>query len=339
MEHSSSANAASAARNGPAAQLAQFQTPILHRSVFQLALNVAGYTGLVAAMYAISFVSPWLSLALAIPAAGFVVRLFIIQHDCGHGSFFRGRLWNSLTGSLCSVMTFTPYADWRRQHAGHHAVWNNLDARHSGADIYSGCLTLAEYQALTPRARLMHRVLHHPLMAQLVLPPFIFLALYRIPFDTPAAWHRERRSVYWTNAMLLTKITGLILIFGIWKVLLVQLPIIVTASIIGVWLFSVQHRFEDSQWTREADWSPTAASLHGCSWLRLPRILQWFTGNIGFHHIHHLLPRIPNYRLQAAHESLAPARVTTLTLRDAFRAPGYALWDEAAGRMVRFPKG
>lgn len=336
----SDTHASKAERRALLARLAPFQAPSLRRSLGQLATTAGAYVGLVALMYyACLHHLAWLALLLAVPAAGLVVRLFIIQHDCGHASFFRSRRANDLVGWLCSVATFTPYASWRHQHAGHHAVWNNLDQRHAGADIYSTCLTVREYQALPPWRQGLYRAARHPLVAQLLLPPLVFLVLYRVPFDTPRAWRRERRSVHLTNLLVGCGLAGLVLLLGWQPVLLVQLPIMVVASIVGVWLFSVQHRFEDSLWARQAEWTPLDASLHGSSWLRLPRVLQWFTGNIGFHHVHHLLPRVPNYRLQACHEAVPSfaGSVTSLTLWQALKAPSYALWDETRGRMVRFP--
>ena len=247
---------------------------------------------------------------------------------------------NDVVGWLCSLATFTPYANWRRQHAGHHAVWNNLDERHAGADIYSACLTVREYQALSPWRRRLYRAARHPLVAQLLLPPLVFLVLdpRAVRYSTHLA--PRATSVHLTNVLIGGLLAGLMLLLGAGPVLLVQGPTMVVASIVGVWLFSVQHRFEDSLWARQAQWTPLGASLHGSSWLRLPRVLQWFTGNIGFHHVHHLLPRVPNYRLQACHEA-APtlaANVTSLTLREALTASSFALWDEALGRMVRFPE-
>jgi omega-6 fatty acid desaturase (delta-12 desaturase) len=168
----------------------------------------------------------------------------------------------------------------------------------------------------------------------------VFLFLYRVPFDTPKAWRRERRSVHLTNLAVGAMLAALVLLVGYRPVLIVQLPIIMVASTVGAWLFSVQHRFEAAHWARQSQWNRTDAALHGSSYLKLPRMLQWFTGNIGFHHVHHLLPRVPNYRLQACHEALPATAggVTTLTLRDAFAAPRFALWDEECGRMVRFPR-
>jgi acyl-lipid omega-6 desaturase (Delta-12 desaturase) len=323
------------------AALAPFQGSSTRRSITQLGITAAPYAALVILMYyAYYHISPWLSLALAVPTAGFVVRLFIIQHDCGHGAYFSSRLANETVGWLCSLTTFTPYALWRRHHANHHAIWNNLDKRPTGADIYSGCLTLKEYEALSPIRQRLYRAALHPLISQLLLPPLVFIAAYRIPFDTPRGWKKERVGVHLTNLAIGGFLLTLILLLG-WKpVLLVQLPVIAMASIIGVWLFAVQHRFEDSQWARQIDWTAANAALHGTSWLRLPKVLQWFTGNIGFHHVHHLMPRVPNYRLQAAHRAQPAfaANVTGLTLWQALRAPTFTLWDEATGAMVRFPR-
>ena len=219
------------------AGLVQFQGPSTRRSIMQLASTGLAYAGTVAAMYVALQLSVWLALAISIPAAGLVVRLFIIQHDCGHGSYFRSSHANEIVGWLCSIVTFTPYSNWRRQHAGHHAVWNNLDQRHGGADIYSSCLTLQEYLGLPARRRWFYRVTRHPVIAQLILPPLVFLLLYRVPFDTPKTWRKERRGVHFTNLALAVMLSGLVALLGWRPVLLVQLPIMVFASIGGVWLF------------------------------------------------------------------------------------------------------
>ncbi|HEY0421874.1 MAG TPA: fatty acid desaturase [Rhodopila sp.] len=324
------------------ASLGGFQSPCTRRSIAQLAVTAAPYAALVAFMYyAYYHISPWLSLALALPAAGFVVRLFIIQHDCGHGAYFRSRWANETVGWLCSLPTFTPYHFWRRHHANHHAVWNNLDKRPTGGDIFSGCLTLAEYDALSPLRQRLYRAALNPLVSQILLPPVVFLLVNRIPFDTPKkGWKKERTSVYLTNLAIAVVLLVMTLLLGWRPVLLVQLPAIAVASIIGAWLFSVQHRFEHSVWERQSEWTAAGAALHGSSWLRLPKVLQWFTGNIGFHHVHHLMPRVPNYRLQAAHHAQPAfaANVTGLTLWQALRAPSFTLWDEARGAMIRFPR-
>jgi omega-6 fatty acid desaturase (delta-12 desaturase) len=270
-------------------------------------------------------------------AAGLVVRIFIIQHDCGHGSFFRSRFANDAVGMLCSVITLAPYAHWRRQHAGHHAHWNNLDRRFSGIDIYSSCMTVSEYLALSPLRRFVLRCAYHPLVSAILLPPLIFFFLYRVPFDTPRTWRRERRAVYLTNLAIAAAFAGLGLLLGFDRVLAVHVPIMVIASIVGVWIFSVQHRFEATVWLRQPRWTFEAASLRGSSYLHLPRVLQWFTGNIGFHHVHHLNPHVPNYRLEACHRAIPALRdVPTLGIRSGMQALIFTLWDEERARMVSF---
>jgi len=309
----------------------------LGKSLTQTITSFGGFFATCAVMYVSIDVSYWISLALAPLAAGFLVRIFIIQHDCGHMSFFRGRRANDILGFACSLLTLTPYASWRRQHAGHHGIWNNLDRRQSGADIYSSCLTVAEYRALSPWQRWWYRTARHPLVANTLLPPLVFLGLYRVPFDTPRAWRHERRAVYVTDVALVAMFGGLGLLLGFGEVATVQLPIMVLASIIGVWLFSVQHRGETTQWARRDDWDAVSASLRSSTYLRLPAVMQWFTGNIGYHHVHHLNPRIPNYRLRECHASIPALReVPTLSFRDGLRAVPFVLWDEERGRMVTF---
>jgi len=303
----------------------------------QIASSFGGFIATCAVMYIVAGFSYWLAVPFAPLAAGFLVRIFIIQHDCGHGAFFRTRRANDMLGIICSLVTLAPYAAWKRQHAGHHGIWNNLDRRQSGLDIYSSCLTVAEYSALTPGARWRHRLIHHPLVANVLLPPLVFLLLYRFPFDTPRSWRRERTAVYLTDLALLVIVGGLGFAFGFDRVLVVQLPIMICAAIIGVWLFSVQHRFENSFWARADEWSAEKAALRGSSYLRLPNILRWFTGNIGFHHIHHLNPRIPNYRLAACQNANPDLQETpTLSFAEALRAWRYGLWDEERRRMVSF---
>lgn len=319
-------------------ETANFQGSILARSLGQLATSFGGFFATCAAMYLCLSVSLWLALPLSAVAAGFLVRIFIIQHDCGHGSFFRSRRANDLIGSLCSLLTLTPYAFWRRQHARHHGAWNNLNRRAvSGLDLYSSCLTVAEYRALKPWRKWVVRLANHPIIANLVLPPLMFMLLYRVPFDAARGWRRERRTVYETDVALAVLIAGLGLVLGYGRVAAVQLPTMVLASIIGVWLFSIQHRFERAVWVPEASWSFAAAAMTSTSRLHLPRVLQWFTGNIGFHHVHHLDTRIPNYRLEDCHNSDSGFQsAPKLTLGTAVRALRFSLWDEDQGRMVPF---
>ena len=318
-------------------EVANFQTPILWKSLCQLATSFGGFFVTCGAMYLIMAVSGWMALSLAPLAAGFLVRIFIIQHDCKHTSFFRARRANDIVGFACSLLTLTPYASWRRQHAGHHAIWNDLDRRQSGADMYSSCLTVAEYRALSPRERWWYRTTRHPLVANVLLPPLVFTLLYRLPFDMPKSWRHERRMVHLTTLALVAALGGLGLLLGYDRVAAVQLPVLVLAAIIGVWLFSVQHCGERTRWARHDAWSPTSAALQSSNYVRLPSTLQWFTGNIGYHHVHHLNPRVPNYRLQECHERMAiHCDVPILSFREALRALRFVLWDEERDRMASF---
>ena len=319
------------------AAAASFAYPSAGQSLLQLATSFGPFLASCAAMYFACDFSPWLALAFAMPTGAFMVRVFIVQHDCGHGSFFASRRANAIVGRLCSLCTFTPFASWRRQHAQHHAEWNNLDRGDRGSDIYSSCLTVRAYLALSPRQRFLHRLIRHPLIANFLLPPLVFVLLYRLPFDTPRAWVRERRSVLLTNAGLAALFTVLVLLLGWRDVLLVHLSIMVVASILGVWLFTLQHRFPGAHWSGRGAWCYVDAAMDGSSWFDLPLVLRWFTGNIGFHHVHHLNQRIPNYRLPAAHEAARTVRaVPPLGLLAGLAAPRLTLWDETSSRLVRF---
>lgn len=314
-----------------------FQEPDARTATLQLLTTLPPLIALVAVMHVGLAFGWWVSLLLVPVAAAFVVRTFVLQHDCGHGSLFRARWLNDAVGRVCSLLTLTPYDHWRRQHAGHHGAWNDLDRRENGTDIYSTCDTVAEYRALGRWHRFGYRLLRHPLVMLVVLPPIVFVALYRVPFDAPADWRKERRGVWLTNLALLALYGGVAWLVGFGQMAVVLLGMMLLASITGVWLFSVQHKFDGVQWVRHGEWHPVTAALEGTSFLRLPRVLQWLTGGIGFHHVHHMAPRVPNYRLEAchaAHPGFAAARV--LTLRDVLSAPRHVLWDEASGRMVTF---
>jgi omega-6 fatty acid desaturase (delta-12 desaturase) len=307
------------------------------KSALQLLTSFGPFLAGCVAMYVVFPLSYPLTLALAVPTGALLVRVFIVQHDCGHGSFFASRRANVLVGRACSLVTLTPFANWGRQHNLHHADWNNLDRTGGGADIYSSCLTVRSYLALSPWRRFLYRLPRHPLIANVLLPPLVFLLLYRVPFDTPRSWGHERWSVYLTNAALICLFGTLILLVGWQEVLMVHVPIMVVASILGVWLFSLQHRFETARWTVNGDWSFVDAALEGSSWFHLPRVLHWLTGNIGFHHVHHLNPRVPNYRLSDAHKVVHKLHpVPPLTLWRGLAATFLTLWDERRGRLVRF---
>lgn len=314
-----------------------YAQPNTSTSLVQLVGTIGLFVGSWAAAYLALRVSPILALALTVPTAGLMIRIFVLQHDCGHGALFRSARANTIAGTLCSLFTFTPFAHWRRQHAQHHGCWNNLDRRGSGVDIYSVCRTVREYRQLSPTRRFGYRLTRHPIVAHLVVPPLIFLLLYRTPYDTPKGWNRERRSVHATTLAILAQAVGFGWLLGFGAVAFVALTTLYLASIGGVWLFALQHKFEGAAWVRQRDWDLATASLAGTSCLRLPAVLQWFTGSIGFHHIHHLHPRVPNYRLQEVSEALPGlGATTTLGLLGGLRALRYVLWDEAQARLVRF---
>ena len=316
-------------------RVARYQEPILRKSLSQMVTSIGGFVAVCTAMYLTADISYWIALGLSPLAAGFLIRTFIIQHDCGHGAFFRSHGLNTVIGHICSIITFTPYASWHRQHAGHHGVWNNLDRRDTGVDIYSTCLTVAEYRALPWWGRAWHRLTRNTLFANVLLPPFVFLVLYRLPFDMPKGWWRERLGVLLTNLMLGGLFVGLALAVGFGRVAEIQVPILVLASIAGVWLFTVQHRSDNAIWNRASEWTPVKAALTGATYLRLTPVLQWFTGNIGLHHVHHLNPAIPNYRLQECHNAVTELQaVPVLSLYTAFRTMSCVLWDERQERLV-----
>ncbi|MFO1085756.1 MAG: fatty acid desaturase [Reyranellaceae bacterium] len=315
---------------------AVFARPIKDQAALQLLTSFGPFIAACAAMYLVFPISYLLGLALAVPAGALLVRVFIVQHDCGHGSFFASTRANAIVGWACSLMTLTPFTNWARQHSLHHGNWSNLDRR-KGSDLYSACLTVREYLALSLWQRFLHRLPRHPLVANVLLPPVVFIVLYRVPFDTPRRWVRERRSVYLTNVALLALFGTLALLLGWQEVLMVHLPVMVVASILGVWLFSLQHRFETARWARRTAWNASEASMEASSWFGLPSVLHWVTGNIGFHHVHHLNPRVPNYRLGAAHDAVqALWPIQPLSLVGGLRAPWLTLWDEENGRLVSF---
>jgi acyl-lipid omega-6 desaturase (Delta-12 desaturase) len=314
-----------------------YEKPLLAASLFQFLSSLGLFVGATALMFWSLQLSYLLTLLLAVPTGALLVRIFIIQHDCGHGSFFKSRWANELAGRICSLPTLTPFLNWRRQHSQHHASWNNLDKHHSGKDIYSACLTVGEYRSLTRRQRFLYRLPRHPLIANVLIPPLVFLFLYRVPFDTPKAWVKERRSVYWLNAVLAGVVGVLGTVLGFLPLLLIYLPVLMVTTTAGVWLFSVQHRFDTSLWMRQGEWSFASASLQGSSFLKLPKLLQWFTGNIGFHHVHHFAPLVPNYRLERCYRKLEGLRAAApLTLRSAMKALRLTLWDENRRCFVRF---
>ncbi len=278
--------------------------------------------------------SYWITLLLALPTAGFLVRIFIIQHDCGHGAFFRSRTANDTLGFLLGVLTLTPYAYWRKTHAIHHKTSGNLDYRGLG-DVTT--LTVKEYVARSRWQRLRYRLYRSPLVLFGIGPVFEFILRHRFPITVPRSWRREWASVLWTNLAILAIVTTMWQTIGMKTFLAVQLPITLLAGTAGVWLFYIQHQFEHTHWEKDDAWNFHVAGLEGSSYYDLPRILHWFTGNIGVHHIHHLSCRIPNYRLQQClRENPELQQVTRLTLWESLKCARLKLWDEERRRLVSF---
>jgi omega-6 fatty acid desaturase (delta-12 desaturase) len=316
------------------AVLAPYRESSLGRSLAELFVTVVPFVALWLAMLLSLRYSYWLCLLLAVPAAGFLVRLFMIQHDCGHGSFFRRRRANDWLGRVLGVLTLTPYDYWRRTHAMHHATSGHLDRRGTG-DVDT--LTVREYQSVPAWRRALYRLKRHPIVLLGVGPFYLFVLKYRLPVRLMRAGRDPWLSTMSTNLAIAVVVGLLVAVLGVRDFLLVQAPITLLASSAGVWLFYVQHQFEHTYWARGADWELQSGALHGSSHYDLPPVLRWFTANIGIHHVHHLASRIPCYRLGEAlraHPELQG--VSRLTLMESFRCLRLALWDEDRQRLVGF---
>jgi omega-6 fatty acid desaturase (delta-12 desaturase) len=306
-----------------------------NRSLFQLFTTGGPFIALLTVMAWASHDHYWLTLLLALPAAGLLVRLFIIQHDCGHSSFFRTRSSNDLVGRALSVFTLTPYYSWKRDHAAHHASTGNLDRRGCG-DVET--LTVAEYQAASTLRKLAYRLFRNPLVMVVLGAPINFILLQRFPKG------HELRNAHSVHSILLLDFAlfmafGLACaLFGARPVFGTYLPVMIIASWIGNWLFFVQHQFEGAHWERNGDWDFHVAALSGSSYFKLPPLLQWFSGNIGLHHVHHLCSRVPNYRLQACLDAAPELQkvAKVITLRESLGCWRLSLWDERRKLLVGF---
>jgi omega-6 fatty acid desaturase (delta-12 desaturase) len=315
-------------------RLATYRKPDAGRSVRELAVTAVPLLLIWVAMWASLEAGYWIGLLLAIPGAGFLVRLFMIQHDCGHSSFFSNRAANDWVGRIIGVFTLTPYDFWRRSHALHHASSGNLERRGIG-DIDT--LTVREFQGRTPWQRLCYRLYRHPIVMFGIGPAYLFLVRHRLPFGLMRGGWTPWVSTMATNAGIAVLAVATIWLIGPRNFLLVQLPITLLAASIGVWLFYVQHQFEETLWEHEEDWNFPEAALHGSSHYDLPGVLRWFTANIGVHHVHHLSSGIPYYRLPEVlrdHPSLAD--VGRLTLWQSLKSVRLVLWDEDKRRLVSF---
>jgi omega-6 fatty acid desaturase (delta-12 desaturase) len=314
--------------------LSPYREPKALRSTFEIAITALPFAALWVVMWATLDHGYWLSLLLAVPAAGFLVRLFMIQHDCGHGSFFRHRLANDWIGRIIGVLTLTPYDLWRRSHAAHHATSGNLDSRGIG-DIAT--LTLREYQSRSFWGRLGYRLYRHPAVMFVFGPAHLFLLQHRLPVGFMRSGWLPWVSTMATNVAIAIIIAILTWLIGIKAFLLVHLPIMLLAASIGVWLFYVQHQFEETSWDRDPNWNLHEAALHGSSHYDLPAILRWFTANIGMHHVHHLCSRIPYYRLSRTLRDYPELKgVNRLSLTESFRCVRFTLWDEQRRLLISF---
>jgi omega-6 fatty acid desaturase (delta-12 desaturase) len=312
----------------------KYQTPSLRKSSIQIANTFLPYIGLWVLMYFTMSLSWPLTLLLAAVAGLFLIRIFIIFHDCGHGSYFASKRVNNAVGFISGLLTFTPYHHWKWQHAVHHGTSGNLDARGIG-DVWT--MTVAEYQASSIWVRLQYRFTRNPFVLFVLVPLGLFLVYQR--FSYKKASKRDRRDVHLMNASIVLYATAMSLIFGFWNFIWIQTAVIGVTGTLGVWLFYVQHQFEDTYWRSGSEWDYTASAMEGSSFYKLPAVLNWFSGNIGYHHIHHLSSRIPNYNLKACHEAEDFfQQVPELTLKTSLNSLSLRLWDEATQKLVGYPK-
>ncbi|MDZ4861197.1 MAG: fatty acid desaturase [Candidatus Hydrogenedentes bacterium] len=314
------------------AVVARYQKPSHLRSTWQLVNTVIPYFLLLGLMYWSLDYSYLLTLALSIPAAGFLVRIFVISHDCGHGAFFRSRKANDIVGGLTSALCLTPYNYWKHEHALHHASAGNLDKRGHG-DIWT--LTVREYMAASWKKKLAYRLYRNPIILFGIGAFAVFILEYRIPPKNGNA--RDKMSVWRTNAAIGAVVLFAALTFGVKALMLIQFPIFLLAAAAGAWLFYVQHQFEGVYWAEDKEWDYFSGCVEGSSCYRLPKVLQWFTASIGYHHVHHLSSKIPNYYLENCHRENPPLQqVHQLTLWSSLKCLQFRLWDDEARALLTF---
>ena len=315
-------------------KLAPYMGANNRKAIFQFVSTLALFAVNWTLMYFSMRWSYLLTLALAVPAVGLLTRLFIFQHDCGHGSFFSSRRWNTVIGSFIGLLTLTPYHYWRRTHAVHHATSGDLDRRTLG-DVQ--LLTVKEYEGQGFWGRLRYRAYRNPLVLFGVGPIWQFVLKHRLPLDAPWKWKKEWGSVGITNAAIAAVLITAHFTIGLKAFFMVQIPITLIGGVVGIWLFYIQHQFEDTYWREHEEWDFCRAGIQGSSYYDLPNWLHWFTGNIGFHHVHHLASRIPNYNLKRCYREVQELhRVTRLTLLQSLRCARLHLWDERTQKLVGF---
>lgn len=313
--------------------VADYQQSDLRTSLWQMLNTIGTYFILWYLAYRSLEVSYVLTLAIAFVAGMFAFRTFIIFHDCGHGSFFKSKRANDIVGIFTGIITFTPYYAWRHSHAVHHASSGDLDRRGIG-DVWT--LTYEEYKTMPRWKQIGYRLYRNPFVIFVIGPTIDFVVLQRLPSVNASEKPREKNSVHITNLILLGIFLGMGFTIGFHEYIAVQLPIIAFASSMGVWFFYVQHQYENAYWERHENWDFATAALHGSSYYELPKLLQWLSGNIGFHHIHHLSPRIPNYKLEACHKTNEIFQIEPLTLRTSLKSLHIRLYDEDRHKMVGY---
>ncbi|WP_028609333.1 fatty acid desaturase [Paenibacillus harenae] len=312
--------------------VAPFEKSDLKSSIRQLINTLAPLVLLWCAAYYSLSVSYWLTLAIGIVTSGFVIRTFIIFHDCCHGSFFNNKKANDIVGTITGVLTLVPYQQWKNSHAIHHATSSNLDKRGVG-DLW--ILTVEEYAAASFFRRMAYRMYRHPLVMFGLGPIGVFMIQYR--FNRKGARRKEKRNTHLTNFLIVALYALLCWAIGWQAFIMVQGPIFFVSGLLGIWLFYVQHQFEDSYFENEDEWSYVKAAVDGSSYYKLPKVLQWITGNIGFHHVHHLSPKVPNYFLEQAHNATPPLhKATTINIKESLESLQFRLWDEQNKKFVSF---
>ncbi len=315
-------------------KLARYRDPSTRRSVYELLVTLVPFVLLWVLAWVALEVSPWLSLALAVLNGCFLVRIFIIQHDCGHASYFHNRTVSDWVGRALGVLTLTPYDVWKRTHAIHHAQHGNLGRRGIG-DVLT--LTVEEYRSRSWWGRLLYRLYRHPIVLFVLGPSYMFILQNRLPLGLMRSGWRYWVSAMGTNAFIAILLSLMVWLGGLMPLLLIYIPTSVIAATIGVWLFYIQHQFEETHWSNEPEWQLHDAALEGSSHYQLPAPLQWFSGNIGIHHVHHLYSRIPFYRLtEVLRDHAALAQAQKLTIRESLACIKLKLWDEKTQRLVSF---
>ncbi|MBN2775620.1 MAG: fatty acid desaturase [Prolixibacteraceae bacterium] len=309
-----------------------YSNPSLWKSIWQISNSFIPYLGLwVLIIYSLS-ISYWITAGLILLAAGFLVRLFIIFHDCGHGSFFKSKKANRIVGSIFGILAFTPYDKWHNQHMKHHATVGNLDKRGVG-DVWT--MTKEEFEKSDKKTRIKYKIYRNPFIMFGLGPIAVFLVTNRFTYKWMTK--KEKRNIWLTNLMLLLIFTGMGLTIGFFTFLILQLLILFIAGIAGFWLFYLQHQYEDVSWYRQEEWDFITVALEGSSYIKFPKILQWFSGNIGFHHIHHMNARIPNYNLQKCYKEFPIfKKIKPITFLSSLKTLKFRLWDEDQQKLVGY---